>query len=108
MPDRLQALIVTPVDPALPLDYQGVQLRRKAIDAMQKIATVEENTVRYQGVTESAVLDLGDEGLRTLWQHNEIAVLFYADGEVRKENWGGSYFEEHDRTKVRVTFARDY
>lgn len=108
MPDRLQALIVTPADPALPLDYQGVQLRRKAIDAMQKIAKVDENSVRYKGTTDQATINLGDGYLRTTWQHNEIAVLFYADGEVHKENWGGNYSEDQDRTKIRVSFVRDY
>lgn len=108
MPDRLQAIVITQVDPALPLDYQGVQLRRKAIDAMQKIADVNENTVRYQGTTDSATILLDEGTHRSLWQHNEIAALFYADGEVRKENWGGSYSEDQDRTKVRVSFNRDY
>ncbi|AVP42170.1 hypothetical protein SEA_SUPERAWESOME_47 [Mycobacterium phage SuperAwesome] len=85
MSDRIRVLIAEPIDNALPLDVQGVNLRRKAIDLMSEIADVDENTVRYEAATDTATLDLGgDVGALTLWQHNLIGVLFHADGKAHK------------------------
>lgn len=85
MADRITAIIAEPIDHALPLDVQGVNLRRKAIDLMSEIADVDENTVRYEAATDSATLNLeGEVGLLTLWQHNLLGVMFYANGKAHK------------------------
>ncbi|QXO13323.1 hypothetical protein SEA_TROOPER_46 [Mycobacterium phage Trooper] len=85
MADRISVMMAEPIDHALPLDVQGVNLRRKAIDLMSEIADVDENTVRYDAATDSATLSLGGEvGMLSLWQHNLIGVLFHADGKAHK------------------------
>lgn len=81
MSDRIQVLIAAPIDVALPLDVQGVGFRRRAVELMQEIATVDEITVRYVGATDSATVDFGGEvGVVSVWQTNLIGVRFYADG----------------------------
>ncbi|QWS69776.1 hypothetical protein SEA_LEVIATHAN_47 [Mycobacterium Phage Leviathan] len=103
MPDRFEAIVVEPRDPALPLDVQGVALRRKAIEAMKDLGTVDENSVRYKAGTEDATLNV--EGhFTSLWQRNLFAALFYADGKANKER-DAAYVTDEDRrnfTSVRV------
>ncbi|AHG23828.1 hypothetical protein CH25_gp58 [Mycobacterium phage EagleEye] len=85
MSDRIRVIMTEPRDNALPLDVQGVQLRRRAIDLMSEIADVDENTVRYENASETAPIAMeGDVGLLTLWQHNLIGVIFHADGKAHK------------------------
>lgn len=85
MADRIVVMIAVPRDDALPLDVQGVNLRRKAIDLMQEVAKVSESSVRYKGATDDATVDVGDEvGMLSTWQHNLLAVRFIADGQVHQ------------------------
>ncbi|UJD21146.1 hypothetical protein SEA_SORORFAGO_49 [Mycobacterium phage SororFago] len=85
MADRIRVMIAEPIDPALPLDVQGVNLRRKAITLMSEVAEVNENSVRYETATDSATLSMdGEIGMLSLWQHNLIGVLFHADGKAHK------------------------
>ncbi|AEK08694.1 hypothetical protein FGG22_gp067 [Mycobacterium phage Hammer] len=96
MSDRIRVLIAEPIDNALPIDVQGVNLRRKAIDLMSEIADVDENTVRYEGATDTASVDLGGEaGTLSLWQQNLIGVLFYADGKAHKGVCGPVVHSDH-------------
>ncbi|QFG04526.1 hypothetical protein SEA_JEEVES_51 [Mycobacterium phage Jeeves] len=85
MADRIRVIVAEPIDHALPVDVQGVNLRRKAIELMSEIAVIDENTVRYEAATDSATLSLGgDIGVLTLWQHNLLGALFHADGKAHK------------------------
>lgn len=89
MADRIKVIVAVTRDDALPIDVQGVGLRRMAIDLMGEVAEVKESSVRYKGATEDATLDLGgDVGLMSTWQHNLIAALFTADGVANKEICG--------------------
>ena len=81
MSDRIEAVIAVSRDDALPVDVQAVGLRRRAIDAMQEIATVDENTVRYRGGTDDGYISLGDRQVWT-WQMNLLAASFVADGKA--------------------------
>ncbi|ASZ75211.1 hypothetical protein PBI_MISSWHITE_45 [Mycobacterium phage MissWhite] len=97
MADRISAMLAEPIDTALPLDVQGVNLRRKAISLMSEIADVDENTVRYDAATDSATLNFGGEiGMLSLWQHNLIGVLFYADGKAHKGVVGPVIHEDRE------------
>ncbi|ATW60176.1 hypothetical protein SEA_PH8S_48 [Mycobacterium phage Ph8s] len=109
MPDRMHAVIAVPVDDALPIDVQGVGLRRKAIDLMKEIADVDENTVRYKGATDDATLHIGEGvGYFSLWQHNMIAARFIADGKAKREVVGAvTRYDRDARLLESVSFVRD-
>lgn len=97
MADRIQVVIAVPVDDALPIDVQGVGLRRRAIELMQEVAKISESTVRYQGATDQGPINFGAEvGVVSLWQRNLIAARFIADGEANKQICGPVVHE--DRT----------
>jgi hypothetical protein len=81
--DRIEVVLGVPRDDALPLDVQAVGLRRRAIELMQEIATINENTVRYKGASEDCVVSFGDQVVST-WQMNLIASRFIADGKAEK------------------------
>lgn len=81
MADRVTVSLAVSRDQALPVDVQGVGLRRRAIQLMQEVATVDENTVRYRGGTDGAVLTFGDETL-SMWQMDLVGVRYTADGEA--------------------------
>jgi hypothetical protein len=81
MPDRIQVIIAVPRDGALPVDVQGVGSRRRAIELMQEIATVDENTVRFKGASEDCIATFGDHVVST-WQHNLLAIKFEANGKA--------------------------
>ncbi|QTF81467.1 hypothetical protein SEA_TARSUSIV_43 [Mycobacterium phage TarsusIV] len=106
MPDRLEAIVVEPRDPALPIDVQGVNLRRKAIEAMQALGTVDENSVRYKGGTEDATVSL-DGHMMSLWQRNLFAALFYADGKADKARDASTVKDEERREFATARVARD-
>lgn len=82
MPDRIHVVITTPVDNALPIDVQLVGLRRKAIEAMQEVADVDEQSVRYKGGSEDATVVGPDGHVISLWQSNLRAGQFVADGDI--------------------------
>lgn len=85
MADRIQVVIAVPRDEALPLDVQGVGLRRRAIELMQEIATVNESTVRYKAAADDATINFGgDIGMVSTWQHNLLAARFVADGKAQE------------------------
>ncbi|QFG10411.1 hypothetical protein KIV65_gp57 [Mycobacterium phage Anthony] len=109
MADRLQALVLVPRDDSLPVDVQGVGLRRMAIDAMKEIATVVENSVRYKGATDDATVTLGDGALTlTTWQSNLIAARFIADGKAKQGVVGPSVHSDHTtRTHSSAVVVRD-
>lgn len=108
MSDRISVTIAVPRDVALPIDVQGVGLRRMAIDLMQTIARVDENSVRYEAASDDAVILFGDGNFFSTWQHNALTARFYADGEVF-EGVGGPVIEQNLVTRVRsmVTYVRD-
>uniref|UniRef100_A0AAU8GRC3 Uncharacterized protein n=1 Tax=Mycobacterium phage BabyBack TaxID=3158877 RepID=A0AAU8GRC3_9CAUD len=106
MSDRFEAIVVEPRDPSLPLDVQGVNLRRRAIEAMQEIGTVDENSVRYKDSTDTATVSLANETL-SLWQRNLFAALFYADGKATKEMDSVTVSEEDRRRFTSVRVNRD-
>lgn len=83
MSDRVQVVIAVPRDAALPVDVQGVGLRRKAIDLMQEIVAVNENSVRYGGASEDCIVTLGEDAV-SMWQMNMLAVRFTADGKAHE------------------------
>jgi hypothetical protein len=83
MSDQIQVVVAVSRDEALPVDVQGVGLRRMAIDLMSEIAEVEENSVRYRGGTDDSVVLFGDYAI-TLWQHNLLAARFTAKGKTRE------------------------
>lgn len=82
MPDRLHVIITTPADDALPIDVQLVGLRRKAIEAMQEVANIEEQSVRYKGGSDNATVVGPDGDTISLWQQNLRAGRFIAEGDV--------------------------
>jgi hypothetical protein len=82
MPDRIHVIITTPTDDSLPIDVQLVGLRRKAIEAMQEVADISEQSVRYRGGTEDATVLDPDGHTISLWQQNLRAGRFVADGDV--------------------------
>ncbi|AER48755.1 hypothetical protein CM07_gp60 [Mycobacterium phage Alma] len=106
MPDRLQAIVVEPRDPAVPIDVQGVNLRRKAITAMQALGSVDENTVRYKGGTEDATVSLNGT-MMSLWQRNLMAALFYADGRADKSLETSTVRDEDHREFSAASVVRD-
>lgn len=81
--DRILVVLGVPRDDALPVDVQGVGLRRRAIELMQEIAAINENTVRFKGATEDCTVTFGEQVVST-WQMNLIAVRFTADGKAEK------------------------
>ncbi|QFG04622.1 hypothetical protein PBI_KEZIACHARLES14_46 [Mycobacterium phage Keziacharles14] len=85
MADRFRVIVIEPRDGALPVDVQGVNLRRKAIEAMQGLGEVNENSVRYKGGAEEATISDGQGGYLSLWQTNSMAALFEADGKATKD-----------------------
>ncbi|MBL3747588.1 Uncharacterised protein [Mycobacteroides abscessus subsp. massiliense] len=90
MSDRITAIVAVPADHALPLDVQCVGLRRIAIERMQEIATVDENTVRMKNTSETAHIEFGgDVGVVSLWQNNLVGAVFVADGTARVGVVGG-------------------
>lgn len=109
MTDRITAVVAVPVDPALPLDVQGVGLRRVAIERMQEIATIDENTVRMKNTSDSAYVDLGsDVGTISLWQLGLMAALFTADGRVSEGVVGNVVHRDHvTRLHSLVQVVRD-
>lgn len=88
MADRIQAVIAVPRDEALPIDVQGVNLRRLALDRMSEVAEVDESSIRYKGGSDSATILLGEKEFMTMWQHNLMAARFFADGKAHKEICG--------------------
>jgi hypothetical protein len=107
MPDRLNVILLAPTDDALPIDVQMVGLRRKAIEAMQEVADVKEQTVRYKGGTEDATVDLGDGNLISTWQCNLRAARFTADGKVHDGVLVPVVHEGERMSRVGVTFVRN-
>lgn len=109
MPDRITAVVAVPVDPALPLDVQGVGLRRIAIERMQEIATVDENTVRMKNTSDSAYIELGGGvGTISLWQLNLMAAQFTADGKALEGVVGGvTHRDAVTRLHSHVQVVRD-
>lgn len=109
MPDRIQVLIAVPTDDALPIDVQAIGLRRRAIELMQEIATIDENTVRYKGATTDATVLFGGEiGTVSTWQLNLIAARFTADGHGHKEVGGPIvYADRTTRFYSATSFERD-
>lgn len=106
--DRIHVIITTPVDNALPIDVQLVGLRRKAIEAMQEVADIDEQSVRYKGGSESAVLAGTDGDTISLWQRNLRAGQFIADGKIRD----GVLFpvvryDEVNRVRTNTAFTRN-
>ncbi|EHB47650.1 hypothetical protein MycrhDRAFT_5776 [Mycolicibacterium rhodesiae JS60] len=87
MSDRISAVLMVPRDDALPMDVQAVNHRREVINLMKEIGEIDENSVRYKNATDQATISLGDN-MMTCWQHNLIAVLYYADGKANKEIGG--------------------
>ncbi|QBP30525.1 hypothetical protein SEA_CHARM_44 [Mycobacterium phage Charm] len=85
MSDRFRAMVIEPRDGSLPIDVQGVNLRRKAIETMQGLGEVDENSVRYKAGTEESTVNDGDGGFISLWQHNAMAALFEANGKATKD-----------------------
>lgn len=83
MSDRIEVILAVPRDVALPVDVQGVQFRRKAIDLMGEIAVINENSVRYQGGSEDCTISLDGHTLST-WQSNLLAVRWTADAAALK------------------------
>lgn len=81
--DRILVVLGVPRDDALPVDVQGVGLRRRAIELMQEIATINENTVRYKGASEDCTVAFGEQVVST-WQMNLIAARFIADGKAER------------------------
>ncbi|ASJ79741.1 hypothetical protein KIY83_gp45 [Mycobacterium phage Fameo] len=98
MSDRIEVIMAVPVDLALPGDVQGVSLRRKAIELMEEIATVDENSVRYKGFSDECTVVLRPGEYMTMWQRNLRAVLFYADGKA-KEGVVGPVVHEDSETR---------
>lgn len=107
MADRFECIVVEPRDGSLPLDVQGVNLRRKAIEAMQELGTVDENSVRYKAGTEDATINVLDGTLMSLWQRNLFAALFYADGKAIKELSESLVADEDHRHFTTVRVNRD-
>ncbi|AKF14215.1 hypothetical protein SEA_LUCHADOR_51 [Mycobacterium phage Luchador] len=107
MADRFEAIVIEPRDPALPLDVQGVALRRKAIEAMQALGSVDENSVRYKDGTDIATVSIGPKETLSLWQRNLFAALFYADGDAVKERDSVTVAEEDRRRFTSVRVNRD-
>ncbi|WP_301119739.1 protein GP44 [Mycolicibacterium fortuitum] len=104
MTDRISVLIAVPIDNALPVDVQGVGLRRRAIELMQEVATVDENTVRYKGATDNATIDFGGVvGMVCTWQHNLLAVQFIADGQAHRGVCGPVAVGDRDTRTYSVT-----
>ncbi len=103
MSDRISLVVAVPVDDALPPDVQGVGLRRLALDRMKEIATVDENTLRYKGFSESASISTGAD-VRSVWQMNQIAFRFIADGEA-KEGVIGPVTHDDKETRVWTSVA---
>ena len=107
MPDRISVLIAVPVDTSLPVDVQGVGLRRKAIDLMSEIAEVDEGSVRYAGGTDSALVSFGEEAV-CMWQLNQVAARFFADGKAKKGVVGPvTHYDEGTRQRSTATVVRD-
>ncbi|QZD98226.1 hypothetical protein SEA_DIGNITY_47 [Mycobacterium phage Dignity] len=106
MPDRFECIVVEPRDPSLPLDVQGVNLRRKAIEAMKDLGTVDENSVRYKQSSEDATIFVLDQHM-SLWQRNLFAALFYADGKASKEQDAAFVTDEDRRNFTSVRVNRD-
>ncbi|BBC53841.1 hypothetical protein [Mycobacterium phage PP] len=111
MPDRLSVILTEPRDPALPIDVQGVNLRRRAIELMQEVADVDENSVRYHGATDDATVNLGTDEkphLVTTWQHNLLAAPFFANGDAVKEIIAPvQHINPGERQKSTVAIVRD-
>lgn len=109
--DRIEVIIAVPRDDALPLDVQAVGLRRRAIDLMQEVAKVNENTVRYKGASEDCVITFEDHTI-SAWQMNSLVARFVADGKANREVIGPVVHKD-DTTRlyssanvVRNEFAR--
>ncbi|AVO22363.1 hypothetical protein PBI_SMEAGOL_49 [Mycobacterium phage Smeagol] len=107
MTDRLTAIVLVPRDDSLPLDVQGVFLRDRALAEMQKVADVDKSSLRFRSATEDAQIDLDGYTVST-WQHNLIAALFYADGQVAKDVVDKQIIKDPAaRTYITVGFVRD-
>ncbi|AOZ61283.1 hypothetical protein SEA_DARTHPHADER_43 [Mycobacterium phage DarthPhader] len=109
MPDRAQVIIIVPRDGALPIDVQGVNLRRMAIDLMSELGEVDENSVRYKAGTEDATVAFGGgEAYVSLWQHNAMAAMWQANLKVSKEITGPIiHQDEVTRVRSAASFVRD-
>ncbi|QFG12545.1 hypothetical protein PBI_TOAKA_45 [Mycobacterium phage Toaka] len=106
MPDRFRVIVVEPRDGSLPIDVQGVNLRRKAIETMQGLGTVDENSVRYKAGAEEATISDGEGGYLSLWQTNTMASLWEADGSATKER-DSHTVREDSRRYAHASVVRD-
>ena len=74
---------------------------------MKEIATVDENSVRYRGATEDALVSLGGQQI-SAWQMNLRFARFVADGQVLKEMVGPVvYRDDGARVYSSTNFERD-
>ncbi|AXH48817.1 hypothetical protein SEA_STEAMY_42 [Mycobacterium phage Steamy] len=107
MPDRAQVIILVPRDGALPIDVQGVNTRRMAIELMSELGEVDENSVRYKAGAEEATLKFGDDFV-SLWQHNAMAAMWQANLKVSKEITGPIIHQDSvTRVRSAASFVRD-
>jgi len=105
--DRIEVVMAVPRDDALPLDVQAVNLRRRAIDLMQEIATVNENTVRYKGASEDCTINFQDHYV-SMWQMRLLAARFVADGTADPEVVGPVFHkDDHNRFYSSATVVRN-
>ena len=108
MSDRIVATLLEPRDDLLPVDVQGVALRRKAIELMRELADIDESSIRYRGGSENAVILLDNGQLLSTWQMNLIAARFIADGQAHKGVCGPSTRLDPDVHNYScVSFVRD-
>ncbi|QBP31064.1 hypothetical protein SEA_REFUGE_45 [Mycobacterium phage Refuge] len=107
MSDRAQVVVILPRDGALPIDVQGVNTRRLAIERMSELGEVDENSVRYKAGAEEATVSLGGNFV-SLWQHNAMAAMWQADLKVSKEITGPIIHEDSvSRVRTAASFVRD-
>ncbi|UJD20881.1 hypothetical protein SEA_ZIMMER_43 [Mycobacterium phage Zimmer] len=107
MPDRAQVIIQVPRDGALPIDVQGVNTRRMAIDLMSELGEVDENSVRYKAGAEEATINFGGEFV-SLWQHNAMAAMWQANLKISKEITGPIIHQDSvTRVRSAASFVRD-
>ncbi|QBJ00229.1 hypothetical protein SEA_PHARAOH_40 [Mycobacterium phage Pharaoh] len=108
MSDRAQVVVILPRDGALPIDVQGVNTRRLAIERMSELGEVDENSVRYKAGTEEATVSFGGPNYVSLWQHNAMAALWQANLKVSKEITGPIVHEDSvSRVRTAASFVRD-
>lgn len=106
--DRIHVVITTPVDISLPIDVQLVGLRRKAIEVMQEIADIDEQSVRYKGGTEDGAVVGPDGNYMSLWQCNLRAGQFIADGKIHDGVLVPVVrYDEVNRVRTNVAFTRN-